>query len=242
MTEDKINRCEFWVAANRIVCETGKFNHKEAKIPINHSWDLETLDDWLKNYSDRKLLEYLKFGWPLNAYDTDTNESIPPNQQGARQNPNEIKEYLKKELEAGTIIGPFVKNPFSKVARFSPLDTRPKKDSNELRVILNLLYPFENGSVNSSINKEIFAGTDDMTLKYPSVDDLAKIIRKKGRKFRIFIRDLTKAYRQLWMEPSSIHLLGFCFQNKLYFDVTLSMGSRSAAYCCQRTTNAITYI
>ena len=28
----------------------------------------------------------------------------------------------------------------------------------------------------------------------------------------------------------------------MYFDVTLSMGSASAAYCCQRMTNAITYI
>ena len=88
----------------------------------------------------------------------------------------------------------------------------------------------------------MFAGEDDMTLEYPSVDDLAKIVGRKGRKSRIFIRDLSKAFRQLWMEPSSIHLLGFCFENKLYFDATLSMGSRSAVYCCRRTTNAITYV
>ena len=40
----------------------------------------------------------------------------------------------------------------------------------------------------------------------------------------------------------SIHLLGYTFQGKMYFDVTLSMGSKSAAYCCQRTTNAVSYI
>ena len=128
------------------------------------------------------------------------------------------------------------------MARFSPLDTRPKKDSKELRVILKLSYPFEEGSVNASIDKFTFAGEDRMTLKYPSVDDLARIIRRKGKKSCIFVCDLSKAYRQLWMEPSSIHLLGYQFEGQLYFDVTLSMGSQLAAYCCQQTTNAITYI
>ena len=188
------------------------------------------------------MVEFLKYGWPLNAKGTKVNQTVPPNQKGARENVDEIHAYLKKELQAGSIIGPFIRNPFRKVACFSPLDTRPKKDSNELRVILNLSYPFEAGSINESIDKEIFAETDQMTLKYPSVDDLAKIIRKKPGKTRIFKRDLSKVYRQLWMDPSSIMYLGYWFEGKLYFDVTLSMGSRSAAYCCQRTTNAITYI
>ena len=81
-----------------------------------------------------------------------------------------------------------------------------------------------------------------MDLKYLSVDDLAAIVHKKGSRTRIFVRDLMKVYRQLWMCPGSIHLLGFSFEEKLYFDVTLSMGSRSAAFCCQRTTDAITHI
>ena len=44
------------------------------------------------------------------------------------------------------------------------------------------------------------------------------------------------------MDPFLIHLLGYQFDGYLYFDVTLSMGSRSAAYCCQQMTNAITHI
>ena len=57
-----------------------------------------------------------------------------------------------------------------------------------------------------------------------------------------FQKDLRKAYRFQKMCPGSINLLGFCVNNELYFDVALSMGSRSAAFCCQRTTNMITYI
>ena len=41
------------------------------------------------------------------------------------------------------------------------------------------------------------------------------------------------------MCPGSIHLLGYVVNERFYFDVTLSMGSRSAAYCCQCTMNAL---
>ena len=128
------------------------------------------------------------------------------------------------------------------MARFSPLDAIPKCDSDALRVILNLSHPFDGESVNKSIDKEVYDEFDDTTLKYPSVDDLAKLIRQKGRSSKIFKRDLSKAYRQLFCCLSSIHLLGYTFENRMYFDVTLSMGSKSSAYCCQRMTNAITHV
>ena len=126
-------------------------------------------------------MEYLRFGWPLNAKGTKVNMETPPNQAGARENPEQIREYLRAELEWGSIIGPFIRNPFGREARFSPLDTRPKKDSQELRVILNLSYPFKGDSVNSSIDKEIFDDSTVMDLRYPSVDDLAKIVREKAK-------------------------------------------------------------
>ena len=139
------------------------------------------------------------------------------------------------------MIGPFTKNPFGRVARFSPLDTRPKKDSDDLRVILNLSHPFPKGSVNHSISKTKFLGKE-FKLKYPSCDDLIKIINKKGKKCKIFKRDLLAAYRQMYMDPGSIHLLGYVVENRYYFDITLSMGSRSSCICCQLTTDVIKFI
>ena len=141
----------------------------------------------------------------------------------------------------GSIIGPFLQNPFGNEARFSPLDTRPKKGTTELRIILNLSYPFKSGSVNASIDGELYMGTQ-MNLTYPTPDDLARIIRNKGRGCKLFIRDLKKAYRQLYLDPFSIAVVGYVFEEKMYFDICLSMGSKSSAYCCQRTTNCITYI
>ena len=161
---------------------------------------------------------------------------------GAKEHPVEIRKYLEKELKAGSIIGPLRRNPFGKAARFSPLDTRPKKDSDQLCIILNLSYPFGRESVNKSINKEVFDNSEPMDLHYPSVEYLAKIVRTKGVKSCIFKCDLSKAYCQLYMSPSSIHILGYWFEGECDFDVTLSKGSSSAAYCCQRTMNAITYV
>ena len=65
---------------------------------------------------------------------------------------------------------------------------------------------------------------DNMNLRYPNVDDLAK------------------AYHQLWMLPSDINLLGYVSDSLFYTDVTLSMESSSVDYCCQRTTNATNFI
>ena len=242
MCEEEIERCEFWVSANRIIRETGKSNCQEAKITVNESWNFTKLEEWLADYHDKDLLQYLKYGWPLNAVNTTVDEEVPINQKGARDHPEEIKTYLEKEIKHGSIIGPFSKNPFGKHARFSPLDTRPKKESSELRVILNLSHPFHGNSVNSSIDKNTYVNNEKMELKYPTVDDLAEIIRRKGKHARIFKRDLSRAYRQLFMSPESVHLLGYFFNEKYYFDICLSMGSASSAYCCQRTTNSITHI
>ena len=244
MSNAEVERVEFWISANRAVRESGKHNLHGCKIKVNDNWDLDKFERWLIEFdcTDLQLIEYLKYGWPLNADGMAEQEVIPPNQAGARTNTKALEEYIKSELQRGSIIGPFYKNAFGKEARVSPLDTRPKKDSEELRVILNLSYPFEGPSVNANISKEYYASGEEINLTYPSTDDLARLVKMKGKGSKIFIRDLRKAYRQLWMCPGSILWLGFMFNDRFYFDMTLSMGSRSAAYCCQHTTNGISHI
>ena len=55
-------------------------------------------------------------------------------------------------------------------------------------------------------------------------------------------RDLTKAYRQIFICVGSIHLMGYVEDGLFFFDLTLSMGLKIAAYICQRVTDAIMYI
>ena len=156
------------------------------KLQLTLTGNLDAFEEMLEGYHDMKIIDYLKYGFPLNATDIAINEERPSNQKGAQAHPAEISEYIKNELKAGTMIGPFHTNPFGKEARFSPLDTRPKKESDQLRVILNLSYPFRGESVNSGIGKSVYAGVDNMELKYPTVDDLVKIVRRKGKKCQNF--------------------------------------------------------
>ena len=227
MSESEINRCEFWVTANRIVRESGKHNFQEAKITVNEKWNLEKMTELLGDYEDKMLMEFLRYGWPLNAQAPDVNHEVLDNQQGAKRNATDVRKYIENELHHGSIIGPFKKNPFGPEARFSPIDTRPKKDSEELRIIMNLSYPFKRRSVNESITKDVYIDNADMKVRYPSVDDLCQIIRRKIKTsgVKLFKRDLWRAYHQLWMCPGSILWLGFQFEGNLYFDVALSMGS-----------------
>ncbi|VDI35777.1 Hypothetical predicted protein [Mytilus galloprovincialis] len=74
------------------------------------------------------------------------------------------------------------------------------------------------------------------------VDSLVELIRRKGSGSLCFKRDLKRAYRQIPICPGDWHLVGFSWENHIFFDRVLSMGLRSAAYICQRVTNAVSFI
>ena len=71
---------------------------------------------------------------------------------------------------------------------------------------------------------------------------MIKLIRKKGRGCMLMKKDFCKFYRQIYMDPGCIHLLGFSFENKIYFDIVLSMGLRIACFIAQRISNAVMWI
>ena len=105
ITEQEVDRCEFWVLANRIVRETGVTNHRGACIQVNNDWNLDLLEEWLEGYNNKEVVNYLRYGWPLNAKDTPINNTSPPNQEGACSNPEKVGEYLKQELKNSPIRG-----------------------------------------------------------------------------------------------------------------------------------------
>ena len=49
--------------------------------------------------------------------------------------------FLHKENDHKAILGPFKANPFSDNIVISPLNSVPKKDPSERRIILDLSYP-----------------------------------------------------------------------------------------------------
>ena len=112
MTEEEIDYCEFWVNANRLVRESGSHNFEELKIQVNNKLNFSYLEKTLVNYEDKNVVEFLKYGWPLNAINTKTSCDIPPNQKGARENPEELEKYVLAECKLSAIIGLFKANPF----------------------------------------------------------------------------------------------------------------------------------
>ena len=147
---------------------------------------------------------------------------------------------MKKESNYKAIVGPFKSNPFFEPMAISPINSVPKKDSLERRVIVDLSFP-ENNSVNDGILKDQYLG-ENIAVHYPTVDDLISLIKKKGKGCLLYKRDLKRAYRQIFIDPGDIHLLGYKWKGHIYFDRVLTMGLRSAAYICMRTTSAIRFI
>ena len=87
MRESEIDRCEFWLTANRIVRESNKLNYEECKIEVNSNWNLSLMEKWLENYEDKEVIEFLKYGWLLNAHNTEINNTVPRNQERSTRAP-----------------------------------------------------------------------------------------------------------------------------------------------------------
>ena len=180
------------------------------------------------------------FGFPID-HDGSKVTLNKKNHQGAGPEfAPQVEAYLQEEVARGCVLGPFKQPPFPGPVAVSPLNTVAKKDSNSRRVIVDLSFP-ENFSVNSGIKADEFLGVPDK-LRFPSIDDLIKIIHKKGPACLLFKRDLSRAYRQLPADFGCVHLLGYWYNENYFFDLVLPMGLRSSARFMQMVSSAITYI
>lgn len=99
------NFTENAIAANWQIHLSRVNNSVGCRIPVRSSWNLDRLEQYLADYEDREIIKYLQFGWPVGCLDTGT-QTIPINHKGARENASEVREYLKRQSENGTLIGP----------------------------------------------------------------------------------------------------------------------------------------
>ena len=95
----------------------------------------------------------------------------------------------------------------------SSLSTRPKRDSTERRVILDLSFP-PGESVNEGILKDNYLGFT-ATLKFPKVDNFALRIYSLGKNCMMFKIDLSRYFRQLPLDPGDYSLIGYIVDGKL---------------------------
>ena len=66
--------------------------------------------------------------------------------------------------------------------------------------------------------------------------------RVPGEKQGLFPAIRERPLAGIPVDLSDVPLMGYCFEGRYYFDKYLSMELRSAAYICQRVTNAIRFM
>ena len=162
------------------------------------------------------------------------------NHKGASDHPQALRRYIEKEKGKGAILGPFNKIPFNSNVDICPLSTRPKKDSTERRVIVDLSFP-QGNAVNDGMIKNNYLGFV-AELRFPRTDDLAMRIAHLGKNAVMFKIDLSRYFRQIPLDPGDYSLIGYIIEGELCFDKVMPMGMRTAPYIAQRITNAIRHI
>lgn len=118
--------------------------------------------------------------------------------------------------------------------------TRPKKGTDQRRVIVDLSFP-DGTAVNTGIDVSQYLG-HDISYSLPTITDLISKLQIEGTGASIWKADLARSYRQLRSDPVDAPLLGIKHLGKVYLDRCPPFGCRSSSAACQRVANALVYI
>ena len=222
-----------------LLLHDGRLNSVGLRIPLHTNWNLQLFSSLCTSDSDRELLAFLTYGWPLNRLPGPVAQTWD-NHALAKKFPQDINRYLQKELKRNTILGPFVTSPFpSEVTGISPMSTQPKKESAERHIIVDLSWLRHDAtSVNALIPKDRFL-ENPMNMTYPTIDLLCKQAYQLGPGKFAWRKDMSRAFKQVPFDPIFWCYLGMYWAGALFFDKTAVMGCCSAPYACQHTTNVI---
>ena len=174
-------------------------NYRGARVPLVTALNIDNWRKFAHIYDDPSLPDMLEYGFPAGYLGLKPPASRLSNHASSLRNPTQVEAYLEKECRLGAMAGPFPVQPFESWSRNNPLMTRPKRNSTDLRVILDLSFP-KGESVNSAIPKESLDNAS-FKLKLPTPIDFAERIREKGQGCLLYKVDLSRAYRQLRSDP-----------------------------------------
>ena len=81
------------------------------------------------------MLEFLKLGWPIIRINIKKLNKEPDNHAGPKLYPKATRDYLKQEIQLGSVLDLFITNPYDDYIHISPFNTREKPDTMERRII-----------------------------------------------------------------------------------------------------------
>ena len=216
-------------------------NYRGARIPLPTNLNINRWRQATEDHHDKQVADFLAYGWPV-SYRGPVPTTQLGNHASAKAYTRDIRKYTDLEVKEGAMLGPFPCPTFYPWSHISPLLTRPKKQSEDRRVILDLSWPQPPGhSVNGGTPSHQYLD-QDYKLKLPSAMDLAALIVKAGRGAHIYGVDIARAYRQLPLDPCDWPLVGLKTQEGFFTDLSLPFGLRWAAMACQRTMDVVAHL
>ena len=221
------------------VIATGTYNYNHARARVPSGLCLSAWREYLADYSDRQIVEYLEYGWPVNYRRGSPLVSTHDNHASARDHAEDVAFYVATELGHRALAGPFKGPPVSGL-HMSPLMTRPKRDSSHRRVIMDLSWP-HGASINDGVEADIYID-GPARIHLPTADYMVDRILQLGSGAYLYKTDLSRGYRQLRVDPGDWPLLGFQHDGSIYMDICPPFGLQTSAMFMQRTSEAITHI
>lgn len=151
-----------YIKIHDLIHSSGQYNFEACKFPLHTKLNIDYFRFMLLDYKDNVICDFLEYGFPLgyfgkNQQQTSNHAKKVRNHKGAKDFPRSVQDFLHKEKNYGAILGPFKNNPFSCNITISPLNTVPKKGSEERRIILDLSYP-SGFSINDNVSKDFYLG------------------------------------------------------------------------------------
>ena len=221
--------------AHKLVKQSGCPNLLGCHIPVDSKLNIKNWRFHLQDFWDKQLVDLLEYGFPLD-FDRDAPlMSTEENHASAENFASDVKTYISEELKHGAMLGPFVSKPID--LHISPFMTKP--ESKVRRTIFDLSWP-ESYSVNDGVLRDEYLGSKFL-LHYPSVDDIVHKLNELGPGCLMFKVDISRAFRQLKVDPGDIDLLGLK-QDAYFIDQSVPFGYRHGSIFFEKVTDSIRYI
>jgi hypothetical protein len=153
------------------------------------------------------------------------------NLRSASTHPAAVDEYLREELQAGRIEGPF-DSPEGRIKRVVPLGTVPK-DGGTRRIILNYSAP-EGDAVNEQIHK--------LECQLQTFDKAMLMVAGMPLGTKLLKIDVKSAFRLVPVRHMDVPLLGMEWQGAFYRDKCLPFGLASSPPLWERLSRALEWV
>ena len=104
------------------VTASGEYNFRAARKRVPSGLCISAWKEYLKDYRDGQIVQYLEYGWPINFNRDAPLASTHVNHASARDHEADISHYIHTEVGHGALAGPFEGPPVSRF-HLSPLMT-----------------------------------------------------------------------------------------------------------------------